>query len=92
MARERHHATERTHMEGFISGEGTRGKREAERVGGKTETGRDGERKEQREMGGGQGRFRREHSECPQEVLLVAAAQDIACQDPKGSTVQMPEY
>lgn len=75
MARERRHATERTHVEGFISGEGTRGKRgkEARR---ETETGRDGERKEQIEMGGGQGPFRREHSECVQEVLLVAAAQD----------------
>lgn len=35
--------------------------KEAERVGGR-QTGRDGERKEQREMGGGQGPFRREHS------------------------------
>lgn len=37
MAQERRHATERTHVEGFISGEGTRGKREGERAGGKTD-------------------------------------------------------
>ena len=43
--------------------------------------------------GGGQGpSFIREHSECAQEVLLVAAAEDISCQDPKGRPVQMPEY
>lgn len=48
MAQERRPATERTRVEGFISREGTRGKREAERAGGR-QTGRDGERKEQRD-------------------------------------------
>lgn len=89
MTQERCHATERTHVEGFISGKETRGKREAERAGGRQRQA-EMERERNTEMGGVQGPFRREHSECPQEVLLVAAAQDIACQDPKGNTVQMP--
>lgn len=29
---------------------------------------------------------------CAQEVLFVAAAGDVPCQDPKGRLVQMPEY
>lgn len=35
--------------------------------------------------------FLRKHSECSQEVLLVAAAEEIACEDPRGRPVQMPE-
>ena len=33
-----------------------------------------------------------ECSKCAQEVLLVAAAEDVSCQDPKGRPVQMPEH
>ena len=45
-----------------------------------TERGEDGER--QREMGGGQNPpFKRECSECVQEVLLVAATEDVSYQD-----------
>ena len=38
----------------------------------------------QREMGGRQGHFKRERSKYAQEVLFVAADEDISCQDPKG--------
>ena len=44
------------------------------------ETDREGQRK--RKMGSGKDPFKREHSECAQEMLLVAAAEDIACQNP----------
>lgn len=37
----------------------------------------DGDRGRKREMGSGQGPFKRESSECAQEGLLVAAAKDI---------------
>ena len=36
--------------------------------------------------------MKRERSECTQEELLVAAAEDVACQDHKGRPVQMPEH
>lgn len=38
------------------------------------------------------GPFKREPRECTQEVLLVVADEDIACEDPKGRPVQSPEY
>lgn len=48
---------------------------------------------EEKSTGGGQGPpFIREHSKWAQKVLLVAAAEDISCQDPKNRPVQMPEY
>lgn len=34
------------------------------------------EKREEREMGGGQGPFKEERSECVQEVLLVSSAED----------------
>lgn len=46
---------------------------------------------EDREREGGRERNRGESSKCAR-VLLVAAAEDITCQDPKGRPVQMPEY
>lgn len=50
------------------------------------------ERGRRKEMRGGQGPlFLRKHGECSQEVLLVAAAEEIACEDPRGRPVQMPE-
>lgn len=36
--------------------------------------------------------FKRERSEYAQEVLLVAEAEDIPCQDPTGGPIRMPEY
>lgn len=36
--------------------------------------------------------FKRECSECAQEVLLVTEAENISCQDLKGRPVQIPEY
>lgn len=32
------------------------------------------------------------NSECAQEMLSVAAADDVSHRDPKGKPVQMPEY
>lgn len=48
----------------------------------------------QRERGGGgwQGSFKSENSECTQEALLLATAEDIACRNPKGKPVQTSEY
>lgn len=43
-------------------------------------------------MGDGQGSFKEENSKWAQEVLLVATAKDISCQNPKGKPVQSPEY
>lgn len=54
-----------------------------------------GDKTDRRERGDRQGAsFKREHSKSAQEVLLVAAALRTytACQDPKDSPVQMPEY
>lgn len=53
---------------------------------GKTEKQAENQRERERErgMGGGQGPFKREYSECVQEVSLVAIAEDVSCQDPKG--------
>ena len=51
------------------------------------------EKERQKETRGGQvPPFKGEHSECAQEVLLVAAAEDVSCPDLKGRSVQMPEY
>lgn len=36
--------------------------------------------------------FDKEHGECAQGVLLVAAADNLLCQYPQGRSVQMPEY
>ena len=59
----------------------------------KKEGGRKRERKREGEMGGGQGPpFNREHSVCAQEVLLLAAVEDLSCQEPRGRPVQMSEY
>ena len=55
------------------------------------ETGREAERKEEKEVGQGPS-FKREHSTGAQKVLLVAADEDVACEDLKGRPVQMPEY
>lgn len=60
------------------------GDRSGKRWKGKREGGR--ERKE-KDMGGGQGPIKRDRSECTQEVLPVAAAED-----PRGRPVQMPEH
>lgn len=43
------------------------------------------EREKEKEMGGRQGPLKRDRSECAQEVLPVAAAEDESCRDPKGS-------
>ena len=64
------------------------GRREARQIDKQTNE----DREKEREMGGRQGPFKREHSECAQEVLLVATAEDVSCQDPKSRPVQMPEY
>ena len=56
------------------------------------ERGERGREREVGDMGSGQGPpIKREHSERAQEVLLVAAAEDVPCQEPKGRPVQMPE-
>ena len=56
---------------GGVSGD-RRGRREEERqTDRQTENGR--------EMGDGQGPFKSEHSECAQEELFVATAEDVAC-------------
>ena len=47
---------------------------------------------EKREMGGGQGPLKRQCSQFAQEVSLVAAAEDVACQKPKVRPAQRPEY
>lgn len=52
---------------------------------------RDRQRAE-RELGGGQGAFKREHIECTQEVLLVPAAEDTSYQNPKVRAVHMSGY
>ena len=46
-------------------------------------------RREERERERQTDRERWEHSECAQEVLLVAAAEDISCQNPKNRPVQI---
>lgn len=63
-----------------------------------TDRQRSRERKEQteeekeRETGGGQGLpFKRECGKSAQEVLLLAAAEGISCQDPQGRPFQMPD-
>ena len=47
------------------------------------------DREKEGEIGGWQGPFKREHSECAQEVLLVATAEDI---NSKVRSAQMPEH
>lgn len=47
------------------------------------------DRGEEREMGDGLDAFRREHRECPQEVLLAATAEDVY---PKVRPLQMPKW
>lgn len=48
--------------------------------------------REKNSMGTGQGPFKREHSKCAQQVLLLAAAEDGSIQDPSIRPVEMPEY
>lgn len=36
--------------------------------------------------------LKREHRERAQEVLLLAAAENTNCQDPKGRATEVPEY
>lgn len=36
--------------------------------------------------------LKRKHSECAQEVLLVAVAENTNCQDPKSRAIEVPEY
>ncbi|MGE9574796.1 hypothetical protein ACQP3C_27555, partial [Escherichia coli] len=50
------------------------------------------ERERGRNMGGGQGPFKRDSSECAQVELFVAAAEDISHQNPKDRSVQIPDY
>ena len=48
---------------------------------------------EKRDRGGQGLPFVKERSECAvHRVLFVAAAEDIPCEDPKGRSVQTPEY
>lgn len=70
------------------------GRRRGQDRGGQEKAGEDKreERQRKKEMGGGQGPFYGEHSECAQDMLLMTIAEDIACQNPKGRSVQMPEY
>lgn len=42
------------------------------------------EREKEKEMGGRQGPLKRDRSECAQEMLPVAAAEDESCRDPEG--------
>lgn len=68
-----------------------RGKRGRKREGpeGNRKTKREKEREKDR---GGYGPFKRENNEYAQVVLLMAAAEGIFCQNPKGRIVQIPEY
>ena len=50
------------------------------------------EEKGKEKDGGGQSLLKREHSECAQVVLLVAADEGVSCQNPKDRPVQMPKY
>lgn len=84
--RERHHATE-LRWRGFywnkVNGKGGQEK-------GETSLWRQNSRRE--ETGRQRSRKKRERSECAPEVLLVAAAETVSCQDLKGRPVRMPEY
>lgn len=42
---------------------------------------RETETQRERKMKGGQDPFKKEGSECAEEVLLVAAAEDVSCED-----------
>lgn len=79
---------ERAHVKGFFIGGRRMGKWGRPVPGDRGSSGEERERK----MKGGQDPFKRKGSECAEEVLLVAAAEDVSCEDPKGRPVQTPEY
>ena len=66
-------------------------KREAKRDRETEDRQRIGEEERERERWG-QGPIKREGSELAEQVLLVAAAEDLSCQNPKGRPVEMPEH
>lgn len=68
----------------LVPGDKSGGRGGGERMGGK---------EREKDVGGGQGPpFKRGCSKCTQEVLLMAAAEDLTCQAPKGRPVQRPKY